>query len=187
MFSGPFGFPGIYFFFEIVGSALMIAFVVGIVFFLVRSDAADVRGRRPYAAYLFVVMFFSLLTLLGASGALSRSLGVAITHTGGGGSRQCTFSDTAESIAPPAEGQAPGIVTVSPVPGGSIPAPQFSFRPRVLPPPRPVPVQRCFSIGASGQGAAASRAGIVAGLAAAILAFHAGQARRLIAKEVSGA
>lgn len=168
MFSGPFGFPGIFFFLEIVGSALVIALVVGIVVFLVRSDAADVRGRRPYAVYLFVVMFASLLTLLGAAGALAETLGVAITHTRGGGGQSCTFSATAEPLQAVPEGQDPD---------------------RVAPIPRQFPAQQeeCVSFGASGQGAPAARAGIVAAVAAGILAFHVTQARRLIAKEVSGA
>ncbi len=188
MFSGPFGSPGIFVFLEIVGSALVIALIVGIVFSLVRSDAADVRGRRPYAVYLFVVVFVSLLTLLGAAGALANTLGGAITHTGGGGGQRCTFSATAEALeAVPEVRVVPGI-TSSPFPIETV-LPPSTFRPTLAPIPRSFPVQReqCVSIGPSGQGAAAARAGIVAALAAGILAFHVVQARRLIAKEVSGA
>lgn len=189
MFSGPFGFPGIFFFLEIVGGALVIALVVGIVVSLGRSDAADVRGRRPYAVYLFVVVFASLLTLLGAAGALAETLGVAITHTGGGEGQRCTFSATAETLESVPEVQPPGIITTSPFPNSPVPGPTVSFRTTVAPIPRPFPAQQeqCVSIGASGQGAAAARAGIVAAVAAGILAFHVAQARRLIAKEVSGA
>jgi len=194
LFSGPFGFPGIFFFLEIVGSALVIALVVGIVVFLVRPDTADVRGRRPYAVYLFVIVFASLLTLLGAVGVLAATLGVAITHTGGDRSQQCTFSATAEALPSLPEVQTPNTVTVSPFPIRPVPGPALSFQPSVSPLPRPFipqpfPTQQeqCVSIGAAGQGAAAARAGIVAAVAAVLLVFHAVQARRLIAKEVSGA
>ncbi|MGH2372037.1 MAG: hypothetical protein ACRDIC_00955, partial [bacterium] len=108
--------PGLFFFLEILGGALILAVLVGIVVFLVRPDAADVRGRRPYAVYLFVVVFASLLTLLGAVAALAGTLGVAVTHTGGGEGQRCTFSGTAETLGAVPEFEATATITASPFP-----------------------------------------------------------------------
>lgn len=188
MFSGPLGYPGIFVVLQIVGSALVIALVVGIVVFLTRSDGNDVRGRRPYAAYLFVVMFASTLTLLGAAGALAQTVGIAITDIGGERGQRCTFSATARPLQAVPEAPSIGTITASPFPiMTELPAPTFRATAEPVPQPFPLPREECFSIGASGQGAPAARAGIVAAVATAVLAFHAVQARRLIAKEVSGA
>jgi hypothetical protein len=188
LFAGPFGYPGIFVVLQIVGSALIIALVVGVVVFLIRSDGNDVRGRRPYAAYLFVVMFASLLTLLGAAGALAQSVGIAITDIGGELGQRCTFSATARPLQAFPEPPSIGTITTSPFPIlTALPAPTLRATLEPVPQPFPLPREECFSIGASGQGGPAARAGIVGAVAAAVLAFHAVQARRLIAKEVSGA
>lgn len=71
-----FGEPGILFFLlPILSSALVFLVLLAVVVLLVRPGGPDRRGRRPYAVYLFAVIFVSLFTAVGSVAAVAVELG----------------------------------------------------------------------------------------------------------------
>ena len=144
----PFFFGGI----EIIVPLLLLFLIV---VFVVRPGGSDRHGRRPFAVYLFVASFVSLMTVLGALGFLGAALGDAVADTGslGGG-----------VVCPAAEFGAPSLL-----PDGSA---------------VPFPTDECVRSGPS-ETPIAIRAVLVAFVAGGIFYFHATQARALLQKERS--
>lgn len=184
---GFYGGPGLFFFVPLLSTAALFLIVLLVAVFLVRPAQPDRHGRRPYAVYLFSVVFVSVLTLLGAAGFLATALAETATDEAGPFGVTCpTPLAVREGIVrgvPPEQkpdGAAPpGAAGVSPVSPETEP---FTD----LPPPPDV-VKRCFPEPSPGADVApgAILAGLIGAAAAAVLLFHAREAGRLIAKEAS--
>ena len=150
----PFLFGGIEFLIPLV--------LILLVVLVVRQGGNDPHGHRPYAIYLFVVTFISLMTMLAAIGFLATVIGDQATNsrafvTG----EQCSASSSGSGSSDLSGGQ------IVPVPPQEIPVPtQENCQPTG---PADAPV--------------AIRAILIAFVAGGVLWFHATQARALLDKE----
>ena len=143
------------------GGELLIPLVLILLVVLVvrQGGSNDRHGHRPYAIYLFIVTFISLITVLGAIGVLATVIGNQATSsrtfvTG----EQCAASFSGSGSSDLSGGQ-----TFGPVP--QLP-PQENCEPTG---PRDAPV--------------AIRAILIAFVSGGVLWFHATQARALLDKE----
>ena len=147
------------FFFGGIEFLIPLALILLVVLIVRQGGGNDRHGHRPFAIYLFIVSFISLVTVLGAIGFIATVIGNQATNsrsfvTG----EQCTasFSGSGSDLN---GGQSFGPVT-------PVPAPQENCQPTG---PSDAPV--------------AIRAGLIALVAGGVLWFHATQARALLDKE----
>src|SRR2546425_5803368 len=128
--------PGLFLGFAVLGTAVPFFIILLIVVFLLRAPTPDRRGRRPYATYLFSVIFVSLFTALAGLGLLGAAIAEAATGTGPAVSVSCSTGTTVP-LAP--QFTIPPFATPFPFPSFSrLPIPSFpSAFPRFSPFPRP--------------------------------------------------
>jgi hypothetical protein len=146
----PFLFGGIEFLVPLVLILLIVVLVA-------RQGGNDRHGRRPYAIYLFLVSFISVITLLGAFGFLAAAIGNQATdsHIIGVGGEICSAQASSSS-------------DFSQLENGQVVPLQ--------------PVQVCRPTGPS-DAPVAIRAVLIAFVAGGVLWFHGTQARALLDKE----
>lgn len=143
--------------------ALVLVVLLVVVVLIDRNDEADPQGRRPFAAYVFVIVFLTLFTALFSVTATTNSLmHIVIDDSSSSEARQVTppqnfsFNGSSESVS--------GSGSISVGPSGST---IHSFT---------------TSTGERGSDDArwrdAVRAGLLAAIAIAVLVFHSGMARR---------
>lgn len=176
---GFYGGPGLFFFVPLLSTAALFLIVLLVAVFLVRPAQPDRHGRRPYAVYLFSVVFVSVLTLLGAAGFLATALAETATDEDGPpvvcpqpARPSAEFRVEVESVVPARPVPPPG---AKPAPPEAPPSPVRFFPEQCFP---SEPVRSDVAPGAI-------LAGLIGAAAAAVLFVHAREAGRLIAKEAS--
>ena len=150
--------------------ALVLVVLLVVVVLIDRSDEADPQGRRPFAAYAFVIVFLTLFTALFAVTATTNSLmHIVIDDSSSSEARQAVPLPSQSFSASGSNGSSEGgSISIGPS-GGAV---------------------RSFST-SDDRGSDDARwrdvvrAGLLAAVAVAVLLFHAGMARR--AAEDAGA
>ena len=143
--------------------ALVLVVLLVVVVLIDRNDEADPQGRRPFAAYAFVIVFLTLFTALFAVTATTNSLmHIVIDDSSSSEARQAaTPPDSFSFNGSSQSDSASGTISVGP----------------------PGTAHRAFTYG-SDRGSDDARwrdvvrAGLLAAIAIAVLVFHAGMARR---------
>jgi hypothetical protein len=147
--------------FSFVVPLVLIALVLLVVVVLVdRRDDADPAGKRPYAAYVFVVVFVALFTVLFSVTAMVGSLAHLAVDDNGGGGRAGNRFEISQDFS--------GSGEVSSSFGSSSSSDVPTLR------------SRTSSDSDNAHIRDAVRAGLLAAAAAAVLWFHIGLARPLV-------
>ena len=140
--------------------ALVLLVLLVVVVLVDRNDEADPQGRRPYAAYVFVILFLTLFTALFAVTATTNSLMHIVVDDG-------SSSEARQAVPTPIQGFSSsqsgdqGFVSIGPS--------------------GPVSSSGTFRVDRGSDDARwrdVVRAGLLAAIAIVVLVFHAGMARR---------